>query len=121
LRLTKDQTFSVSLSALVSLIMVSSFAWLIAKPLIAEAVAGEIKEEMRDEIQSTVQAEVAPIKTAQVILLEQQVVQTQKQIAQLERIRAASPAQWSAQQANELVDARAQLESQQRALSALRR
>jgi hypothetical protein len=121
LRLTKDQTFSISLSAIVSLIAVGSFAWLIARPLIADAVASELKDEMRDEIQSTVQAEVAPIKTAQVILLEQQIVQTQKQIAQLERVRAAAPGEWTAQQANELVDSRAQLEAQQRALSALRR
>jgi hypothetical protein len=119
-KLTKEQGFNVSLSAIVSLIVVGSSVWVVARPAITSAVAGELKEEMREEIQSTVQTEVAPIKGAQVILLEQQVVQTQKQIAQLERIRAADPSTWSAQQANELVDARAQLEAQQRALSALR-
>jgi hypothetical protein len=119
-KLTKDQTFSVSLSAVVSLIAVSAFLWAIAKPVITDAVAGELKDDMRAEIQETVQREVAPIMTAQMVLLEQQVVQTQKQIAQLERIRAANTVEWTAQQANELVDARAQLEAQQRALSALR-
>jgi hypothetical protein len=120
-KLTREQGFNISLSAIVSLIVVGSSAWMIARPVITHAVADELKTEMRDEIQSTVQDEVAPIKTAQVILLEQQVVQSQRQIAQLERIRAADPSTWSAQQANELVDARAQLEAQQRALSALRR
>lgn len=121
LKLTKEQGFNVSLSAIVSLIVVGSSAWVIARPAITDAVASELKAEMRAEIQETVQAEVAPMKAAQVVLLEQQVVQTQKQIAQLERVRAADPAAWAAQQANDLVDARAQLEAQQRALTALRR
>jgi hypothetical protein len=121
MRLTKDQTVSVSLSAIVSLITVGAVVWAGAKPLVTKAVAGEIKDEMRQEIKSTVQSEVEPIKVAQTVLLEQQVLQTQKMIAQLERLRAADPTQWTAQQANDLVDLRSQLEAQQSALFALSR
>lgn len=120
MRLTKQQTFNVSLSAIVSLIVVGSSAWVIARPAISDAVANELKEDMNREIKATVQEEVAPLKTAQMVLLDQQIRQTQRQIAQLERIRAADPTLWTEQQANELVDLRTQLQAQQRALSALR-
>ena len=114
MKITKDAGVPALLASLVSFVTLLGILWFIVKPI----VAASIGEALADDIKATVQREVAPIRGGFDVLLTQQIIQTQKAIALLERKGLTN---LTAEETTQLVDLRAQLEAQQMALRELRK
>ena len=115
--LTKEQGINISLSTVVSLITVGAAFWLFAKPLISTAVAAELK----DEIQKQVRTEVKPLSSAFTIILQNSITDTRRQVTALQYKRRTMPDMWTLEDEQMLSDLEAQLDSNQKALEALKK
>ena len=113
--LTKDQGLNISISSIASFLGVLGVVWVVIQPVIIQSVSASLA----DDIKKTVKSEVAPISAGFTVLLQQQILQTQREIAQLERLRNADPQSWTSEQATALVDAYSRLSAQKMALEAL--
>lgn len=105
-----------TLAIIVSSIVIATAFWTLARPWIVSSVSAA----MADDLHTMVQDEVGPLKQGFQVIIAQNVLNLRKQIAQLERVRAANPQEWTAEQANELVELQSQLAAQERAMRALR-
>lgn len=114
MKISKDAGIPALLASLVSFTVLLGITWGLVKPTISTAVAAELT----DEISKAVDNKIAPLKGGFDVLLTQQIFQTQREIAQLERLGSTN---LTVEQTNRLVELRAQLEAQQRALQELRR
>jgi len=113
----KDHSINISTSVAISWITLGGFAWLVAEPLLIASVS----EAMGEEIQLTVQNEIAPINSAMTALLGASIVRLRKDIAAMEYRRDNPPAgDWSLEDTQELVLLRTDLEATRLALTALR-
>lgn len=120
MRINKDQGWPALIGGLAALIPLMLFTWTVVKPAISAAFADEIKATVQNEIKATVQSEVSPIRGGLSVIIQSNIVKLKKEIAQLERLRAADPSKWTAEQADSLVDKQNELEAQQMALATLR-
>lgn len=114
MKIDKSTGIPALFATAVSFCAVLGIMWGLVRPIISEAVAGELT----DDIAQTVDNKIAPIKGGFDVLLTQQIVQTQRDIAQLERRGLTN---LTAEETDRLVQLRAQLEAQQRALQELRK
>jgi hypothetical protein len=116
MKLSTEQGTNISLSSIISAATVLGVVWMFVKP----ALMANVSVALADDIKGTVKREVAPISAGFTVLLQQQILQTQREIAQLERQRNANFQTWTSEQATTLVDAYSRLEAQKMALEALR-
>lgn len=122
LKLTKDQTITISWSTLVSIIGSLGAVWAFASPIAGQAIKGQIKQQIQEEIKPLQDAQVA-MKTAQIITITATVRNLENAIVALEFKRdmcAAMPDCWTIRDAQDLTGARNDLRAAQDALKALR-
>lgn len=114
MRLSKEQTMTVSWSTLASIAGSLGAVWLFAAPIAQKALAGEITEQIRQQV--------APLNTAQVITITATVKNLQKQITALEFKRDNCHAIdcWTIRDAEDLTAANDDLKAAKDALKALK-
>lgn len=114
MRISKEAGIPALIATGASLVTLLGIMWVLVKPAIADSVF----EALKGDIKRSVQEEVGPIRGGFDVLLSQQIIQTQKAIALLERKGITN---LTAEETTQLVDLRAQLSAQQMALQELRR
>jgi sensor domain CHASE-containing protein len=115
-RISKETGLPALLASVVTMIPVLGVVWFVVQPFLKNSISVALA----DEIKQAVQQEVTPIKGGISVIIMSNIVKLKKEIAQLERLRAADPAKWTAEQADQLVDKYNELEAQQMALMALK-
>lgn len=110
MKLSKEQTITVSWSTLISVIGSLIAVWAFAAPIAQNALAGEIAKQ------------IAPLNTAQIITITATVKNLQKQISALEfkKDMCAGSGCWTLRDAEDLTAARDDLTAAQKALQALK-
>lgn len=111
---TKEQVSRFSLLTLVSWLPLLAILWTLGRPFIADAVAAELSQDFDDKIA----AQTAPIKGAFSVLILQDIADRRRAIADAE-FRRDNDDDWTADDAQDLVNLRLELESLQQALRAL--
>lgn len=111
LKLTKDQTITVSWSTLVSILGSLGAVWAFASPIAGQAIKGQIE------------AQIAPLQNAQIITIAATVRNLQNAIVALEfkRDMCAGSDCWTIRDAQDLQGARTDLAAAEAALKALRK
>ncbi len=114
MRLSKEQTWTVSWSTLVSIAGSLGAVWAFAAPIAQSALAGEIERQITKQV--------TPLKDAQIITITATVNNLRKQIAALEfkKEMCAGTGCWTLRDAEDLQAAREDIVAAQRALSALK-
>lgn len=115
-KITKETGLPALLASFVTMIPILGIAWLVFEPFLKSSVSVALA----DDIKTTVQREVAPISGGFKVLISANIAKLKKDVAQLERLRAADPTKWTEQQANDLVEKNLELEAQQIALALLK-
>lgn len=120
-RISKEQTYTVSLSALGSVIAAAGAVWGFAAPIAQNAVAGEIQKEIAKQI-APIQSQISKNAKAQIISLAATVKNLQTAVTALEfkmdMCRGSDC--WTIRDAQDLTAARNDLRAAQDALAALR-
>lgn len=113
-KVTKEQTATISMSMIGSLATAVIAIWTFAAPIAQKAMAGEIKEQIMQQL--------APINAAQIITITATVKNLQKQISALEfkKEMCAGAVCWTLRDAEDLSSAREDLIAAQAALRALK-
>ena len=116
MKVTKEDSVRISLAAVMSWIPLVPFLWFVFQPILVTAVS----EAMADQIQTQIKQEVAPIGAAFTVLVKRDIVSLRRRIAEMEFRRDNPPdGDWTADDAEDLVDLVLELESSQAALTAL--
>jgi len=116
MKVTKEDSVRISLAAVASWIPLLPFLWFVLQPILVTAVS----DAMADQISMQIKQEVAPIGAAFTVLVKRDIVSLRRRIAEQEFIRDNPPdGDWTADDAEDLVDLVLELESSQEALSAL--
>ena len=100
--LTKQGAIHISTSTLATLVIVVPTMWLLMKPLIASALADDIKE--------TVQEQLRPLESSFNVLLTRDINALRKEIAGL-KFRQRTGDDWTAEDAAYLADLEIELEA----------
>ena len=104
------------MAAVLSWIPLIPVFWFIVKPILVTAVS----EAMASDVAQQIQKEAAPIKGAFSVLILRDISYLRKQIAGMEFVRDNPPADdWTADDAEDLVELQLELESMQSALNEL--
>lgn len=113
-RITKETGIPAVLASLVTMIPVLGVLWFVVQPFLKSSISVALA----DDIQKTVQREIAPIRGGFDILLSEKILIIQKDIALLERkgITNLTP-----EETIQLIEFRSQLDTNQRALAELRK
>lgn len=107
------ETLRTLTSSLVSLVVILPALWFVMKPLISDALAEDIEQTVKQEIQ--------PLNSAFVALLEANVANVRRRISRLEYKRDhPPPGDYTEQDADDLVNLQIELTSSAAALNALR-
>ncbi len=114
MRVDRQSGVMALLGGLVSILPVMIIVWTVLRPFVTDSISVALA----DDITSTVQRELAPVKGGFEVLLMQQIIQSQKAIALLERRGLTN---LTPEETTQLVDLRAQLAAQQSALAELRK
>ena len=113
---TKDEGIRISVAAVLSWIPLIPVFWFIVKPILVTAVS----EAMASDVAQQIQKEAAPIKGAFSVLILRDISYLRKQIAGMEFVRDNPPADdWTAEDAQDLVELQLELESMRSALNEL--
>ena len=116
LTVNKEEGIRISAAALLSWIPLIPIFWFIVKPILVTGVS----EAMASDVAEQIQKESAPIKNAFSVLILRDISYLRKEIAGMEFRRDNPPADdWTAQDADDLVELRLELESMRSALFAL--
>ncbi len=116
LTVNKEEGIRISAAALLSWIPLIPIFWFIVKPILVTGVS----EAMASDVAEQIQKEAAPIKNAFSVLILRDISYLRKEIAAMEFRRDNPPADdWTAQDAEDLVELRLELESMRSALFAL--
>ena len=114
---TKDEGFRISVAAVLSWIPLIPVFWFIVKPILVTAVS----EAMASDVAQQIQREAAPIKGAFSVLILRDISYLRKEIAGMEFRRDNPPVDdWTADDAESLVELQLELESMREALDALK-
>lgn len=115
-KITKEQGVSISLSTITSVVALIPILWFVGQPILVSAVS----EAMAEDIQQQVQQGVAPLNMAFVAIIQSNIADLRRQIAAMEfRRDNPPPDDWTAEDAQELVNLRIDLDTQEDALEAL--
>ena len=113
---SKDQGVRMSITALAAWIPFIPIFWFVLKPILVTAVS----EAMASDVAQQIQKEAAPIKGAFSVLILRDISYLRKQIAGMEFVRDNPPVDdWTADDAEDLVELQLELESMQSALNEL--
>ena len=114
IKLSRDQTITVSWATIASIATSLVAVWGFGSAIVQKAMAGEIKEQISQQI--------APLNIAQVITITATVKNLQKQISALEfkKEMCAGALCWTLRDAEDLTAARDDLVAAQSALKALK-
>ncbi len=113
--LTKTQGVSISVATLLTWIPLIPVLWFVARPIVADAVAAELQESFEQKIEQ----ETAPIQNAFRVLILRDIANLRRLIADREFVRDNQPDLWEADDAEDLVNLKLELESLQKALREL--
>jgi len=114
---TKDQGVRMSITALAAWLPFIPIFWFILKPILVTAVS----EAMASDVAQQIQKEAAPIKGAFSVLILRDISYLRKEIAGMEFRRDNPPADdWTADDAQDLVELQLELESMRAALNELK-
>jgi len=114
---TKDQGVRMSITALAAWLPFIPIFWFILKPILVTAVS----EAMASDVAQQIQKEAAPIKGAFSVLILRDISYLRKEIAAMEFRRDNPPVEdWTADDAENLVDLQLELESMRAALNELK-
>lgn len=102
-----------------SFIAVAAASWVLVKPALMAQVAVELKDSIDRSVENSVKKHVEPLSNGFKVIIQQRILELQRDIAELERLSAANPQAFTRDQARELVDKRSQLAAQLMALEAL--
>ena len=117
LTVSKDEGIRISVAAVLSWLPLIPIFWFIVKPILVTAVS----EAMASDVAMQIQREAAPIKGAFSVLILRDISYLRKEIAGMEFLRDNPPADdWTADDAEDLVELQLELESMQAALDALK-
>ena len=117
LTVNKEEGIRISVAALLAWLPLIPVFWFIVKPILVTAVS----EAMASDVAQQIQKEAAPIKGAFSVLILRDISYLRKEIAGMEFRRDNPPAEdWTAEDAQDLVDLQLELESMQSALNELR-
>ena len=117
LTVNKEEGIRISVAAVLSWIPLIPVFWFIVKPILVTAVS----EAMASDVAQQIQKEAAPIKGAFSVLILRDISYLRKQIAGMEFLRDNPPADdWTADDAEDLVELQLELESMQSALHELK-
>lgn len=112
----RERGIRIGINQVVTYATLIPLFWFVAQPILVEALAEDIKDTVNQEVKK----EVAPLNTAFIALLQTNIANTKRKIAQLEYKRDNPPDNdWTAQDAEELVNLEIQLASNEEALDAL--
>lgn len=108
----KERGIRIGINQIATYATLIPIFWFIGQPLLVDALADDIKQ--------AVQQEVAPLNSAFVALLRTNIANTRRKIAQLEYKRDNPPSgDWTAQDAEDLVNLSLELSSSEEAVAAL--
>ena len=117
LTVSKDEGIRISVAAVLSWLPLIPVFWFIVKPILVTAVS----EAMASDVAMQIQKEAAPIKGAFSVLILRDISYLRKEIAGMEFLRDNPPADdWTADDAEDLVELQLELESMQAALDELK-
>ncbi len=116
MKVTKEESVKISLAAIVSWIPLVPVFWWVLSPILVTKVS----EAMADQIQEQIAQEVQPISTAFTVLVRKDIADLRRLIAEQEFIRDNPPeGDWTADDAEDLVNLELELEGFREALQAL--
>lgn len=116
LTVSKDEGIRISVAAVLSWLPLIPVFWFIVKPILVTAVS----EAMASDVAQQIQREAAPIKGAFSVLILRDISYLRKEIAGMEFRRDNPPADdWTADDAESLVELQLELESMRAALNEL--
>ncbi len=117
LTVSKDEGIRISVAAVLSWLPLIPVFWFIVKPILVTAVS----EAMASDVAQQIQREAAPIKGAFSVLILRDISYLRKEIAGMEFVRDNPPVDdWTADDAESLVELQLELESMREALNALK-
>lgn len=112
----KERGIRIGINQIVTYATLIPILWFVAQPILV----GAVSEAMAEDIKQTVNNEIQPLNTAFVALLRTNIANTRRKIAQMEFRRDNPPdGDWTAQDAEELVNLQLELSSSEAALKAL--
>ena len=117
MKITKEQGVQISIATLAAWIPVIPVLWFVVKPILVTAVSTA----MASDIQGQIKQEVAPINSAFSILIKRDIKLLRKEIAGMEWRRDNDRSNWTATDADDLVDLKIDLEAAKAALAGLRK
>ncbi|MCK5607403.1 hypothetical protein KAR91_36300 [Candidatus Pacearchaeota archaeon] len=106
-KITRDQGFRMTLTAVLSYLPLIPIFWFLVKPILIEAVSAAVA----DDIQAQVKEGVRPMNSAFKILLQQQIDTKKREIAAFEDKRQFRSSAWTSKDAEDLVDCKIELEA----------
>lgn len=114
MKIDKGQGIGALLSTIVSVAAVVPIVWFVVQPLLLSSISTAMAQDTRE----IVKEEIAPLSQGFRVIIQQQILRLQKEIAQLERKQRTNEG-LTADETNHLVDLRAELAAQQMALAEL--
>lgn len=115
MKIDKGQGVGAALSTIVSIGAVVPIVWFIIQPLLLKSLSAA----MAQDTKAIVKSEVAPLNSAFRVIIEQNILELRRSIAQLER-RQRTAEGLTVEETNNLVDLKAKLEAQEMALEGLK-
>lgn len=115
----KQQTMSISLSSIITLMPVLIAVWFIIKPTIIDQVRVDIQAEIEKTLPAAIEAKTDPIKEAFKATLRGDIRRIRILIARFEYEKSTEPQKWSRSMAGELESMKIDLQSMEQALRAL--
>ena len=106
-KITKAQGFRMTVTMVLSYLPLIPVFWFLVKPILITAVS----EAVADDIAEQVGHEVAPINSAFKILLQRDIDAKKREIAALEFKKVERNGDWTAEDAEDLIDCKIELES----------
>ena len=111
----KNQGKQIGIQTLITWIPLIPILWFVGQPVLISAVS----EAMAEEMQDTVKAGIAPIASAFTVLLTLEINTLRKEIAALQFRQRATDVEWTAEDAEVLIETELEMEALEAALSAL--
>ena len=106
-KITREQGFRMTLTAVLSYLPLIPVFWFLVKPILVEAVSVAVA----DDVQQQVEEGVKPISSAFKILLMPMIDEKKREIAALEFKKTERNGDWTAEDAQKLVDCEIELEA----------
>lgn len=118
MQVSKESKLSITYSTIAAWITIVPAVWFMAKPVMTAAVAEELKEQIKQQMQE----EVRPLSASFAVMLRRSIRELRREIIALEfQMQEAREGRgsWTLEDAQNLADLRVELRSNEEALRAL--